>query len=266
VGYGAGGNLNSASGGDNFIGGFAGPGTSSELFNATAIGYAATVSQSNTLILGGTGENSVTVGIGTATPFNDYALDVEATETGINPNPINSGVVVNAAGGNLYLGMTNGAHKFRVDDNGGVHASSYNTTGVDFAESVAVRGSKSLYEPGDLLVIARGARRRLTLSRTPYSTLVAGIYSTKPGVLAAPHPVDAEFEGEVPLAVVGIVPCKVTAENGSIREGDLLVTSSRPGYAMKGTDRRRLVGAVVGKALEPLERGSGVIEVLVTLQ
>ena len=44
------------------------------------------------------------------------------------------------------------------------------------------------------------------------------------------------------------------------------MTSSRPGYAMKGTDRRRLVGAVVGKALQPLAEGSGVIQVLITLQ
>jgi hypothetical protein len=35
---------------------------------------------------------------------------------------------------------------------------------------------------------------------------------------------------------------------------------------MKGTDRARLLGAVVGKALEPLREGTGVIEVLVTLQ
>jgi len=95
---------------------------------------------------------------------------------------------------------------------------------------------------------------------------VGGIYSTKPGVLATPHSIDANLDGEVPLAVVGIVPCKVTAANGAIREGDLLVTSSRPGYAMKGTDRRRMLGAVVGKALEPLPQGTGVIQVLVTLQ
>jgi hypothetical protein len=70
----------------------------------------------------------------------------------------------------------------------------------------------------------------------------------------------------VPLAVVGIVPCKVTAENGAIARGDMLVTSSRAGYAMKGTDRSRMLGAVAGKALEPLNKGTGVIQVLVTLQ
>jgi hypothetical protein len=35
---------------------------------------------------------------------------------------------------------------------------------------------------------------------------------------------------------------------------------------MKGTDRSLLTGAIVGKALAPLESGTGVIEVLVSLQ
>jgi hypothetical protein len=68
------------------------------------------------------------------------------------------------------------------------------------------------------------------------------------------------------MAIVGIVPCKVTAENGPIERGDLLVASSKPGRAMKGTDRNRMLGAVLGKALEPLASGEGVIQVLVTLQ
>jgi hypothetical protein len=107
----------------------------------------------------------------------------------------------------------------------------------------------------------------LSLSQSPYSTLVAGIYSTRPGVVASTRRVDeALLNDEVPLAVVGIVPCKVTAENGPIVAGDLLVSSSIPGHAMKGTDRGRLVGAVVGKALEPLQKGTGVIQVLATLQ
>jgi hypothetical protein len=35
---------------------------------------------------------------------------------------------------------------------------------------------------------------------------------------------------------------------------------------MKDTDRRRMLGAVVGNALEPLPKGARVVEVLVTLQ
>jgi hypothetical protein len=68
------------------------------------------------------------------------------------------------------------------------------------------------------------------------------------------------------MAMVGIVPTKVTAENGPIHPGDLLVSSSSMGYAMKGTDRGRMLGAVIGKALGHLDSGSGVIEVVITLQ
>jgi hypothetical protein len=68
------------------------------------------------------------------------------------------------------------------------------------------------------------------------------------------------------MAMVGVVPTKVSAENGPIRKGDLLVSASLPGYAMKGTDRGRMLGAVLGKAMGSLDSGTGVIEVLVTLQ
>jgi hypothetical protein len=158
---------------------------------------------------------------------------------------------------------------FRVDGTGkGFFNGGTQTGGADFAEAVAVRGERSHYEPGDLLVIDQAAGRRLTLSRRAYSTRVAGIYSTKPGVLATTHSMDESeaLAKEIPLAIVGIVPCKVSAENGPIAPGDLLVTSSTPGYAMKGKNRIRMLGAVVGKALEPLREGKGVIQVLVTLQ
>ena len=157
---------------------------------------------------------------------------------------------------------------FRVDGDGTVFANGgFRPFGADFAESLAVKGSRTHYAPGDLLAIDDSAERRLRLSQTPYSTLVAGIYSTKPGVVASQHSLGDPTPGdEVPLAVVGIVPCKVTAENGPIAAGDLLVTSSMPGRAMKGTDRARMLGAVVGKALEPLREGTGLIQVLVTLQ
>jgi len=173
-------------------------------------------------------------------------------------------------GANIAFFSAGGGTKARIDNTGeGFFDGGTQTGGADFAESVAVRGERSRYDPGDLLVIDVKADRHLALSSQPYSTLVAGIYSTKPGVLATPHDVanaDSQLQREVPLAIIGIVPCKVTAENGPIHRGDLLVTSSTPGYAMKGTDRSRMLGAVVGKALEPLERGHGVIQVLVTLQ
>jgi hypothetical protein len=176
--------------------------------------------------------------------------------------------------GNILIGRSVGGllgeqfEVFRVDCTGkGYFDNGTQTGGADFAESVTVRGDRAQYAPGDLLAIDSRGKRRLTLSQQAYSTRIAGIYSTKPGVLATPHKMeDAQLAQEVPLAVVGIVPCKVTAENGRIEVGDLLVASSRPGYAMKGTNRRRMLGAVVGKAMEPLQSSTGVIEVLVTLQ
>lgn len=135
----------------------------------------------------------------------------------------------------------------------------WSTFSQDFAELLpAVVG----LEPGDVLVI--GPDGILILSTTSYQTSVAGVYSTQPGFVGG-QPVDGQLEGAIPLAMVGVVPVKVTAENGPIHPGDLLVTSARPGYAMvAGLNPPQ--GTVIGKALEALPDGVGVIKVLVTLQ
>lgn len=183
-----------------------------------------------------------------------------------------AGQFINRARGDILLGQVGAqgseVNVFRVDGEGTVFADGgFRAHGADFAESLPVKDNPAHYAPGDLLVIDPSGERRLALSETPYSTLVAGIYSIKPGVVASQHRMDDPASGnEVPLAMVGIVPCKVTAENGPVAVGDLLVTSAMPGRAMKGTDRARMLGAVVGKALEPLREGTGVILVLVTLQ
>ena len=182
------------------------------------------------------------------------------------PNCV-AGVFNNGAGGNVLVGLAFGQNVFRVDGSGNAFANSYNVGGADFAESMAVAGERNRYEPGDLMVIDISGNRRAKLSDRAYSPLVAGIYSTKPGVLASQYKMDdPNLTREVPLAIVGIVPCKVSAENGPIKVGDLLVTSSTPGYAMKVTDRSKMLGAIVGKALEPLRESKNVIQVLVTLQ
>jgi hypothetical protein len=142
-----------------------------------------------------------------------------------------------------------------------------NCTGADYAEAVDVTGDRTKYEPGDILVIDPNAAGKFLKSNQAYSTLVAGIYSTKPGFVGRKQPSTPETSAtEVPMAMVGRVPTKVTAENGPIKVGDLLVSSSTPGRAMKGTDRNRMLGAMIGKALGSLDSGTGVIEVLVTLQ
>ncbi len=138
--------------------------------------------------------------------------------------------------------------------------------GGDYAESVDVAGGRAQYEPGDVMVIDPASSGGFLKSTEAYSTLVAGIYSTKPGVIGRRFTDPDKLKEEIPMAMVGIVPTKVSAENGPVRAGDLLVTSSTPGYAMKGTDHERMTGAVVGKALGAIPGGTGVIEVLVSLQ
>jgi hypothetical protein len=54
--------------------------------------------------------------------------------------------------------------------------------------------------------------------------------------------------------------------DGPVRVGDLLTTSSTRGYAMRCANLAKCVGAVVGKALEPMAREKAVIKVLVMLR
>jgi hypothetical protein len=60
------------------------------------------------------------------------------------------------------------------------------------------------------------------------------------------------------IALKGRVPCKVI---GPIRKGDLIVTSTTPGYgcAIENVS----VGTVIGKALGTQSGGLGIVEVLV---
>ena len=69
-----------------------------------------------------------------------------------------------------------------------------------------------------------------------------------------------------PIAMVGKVFCKATTVAGPIAVGDLLTTSALGGHAEKITDRAQAFGTTIGKALGPLDEGTGLIPVLVNLQ
>lgn len=151
-----------------------------------------------------------------------------------------------------------------INADGNIHARGTITSeGADFAERFAVVGSIAAYTPGDVLQISHEADRHLERTAEPYSRRIAGVYATKPGVLLG----TLDSATSVPLGVVGVIPTKVTNEGGPIRRGDLLVTSSTPGHAMKGDPDRIGVGMVIGRALQDFDGAeTGMIEVLVNVQ
>ncbi|MGC8960739.1 MAG: hypothetical protein ACP5OO_13360, partial [Chloroflexia bacterium] len=170
-------------------------------------------------------------------------------------------VLVNQGSGDLLRAFISGGElRFRFANDGtGYSDGGWTTPASDFAEMLpAVDG----LEPGDVLVI--GADGKLARSTQPYQPTVVGVYSTRPGFVGG-QPEEGKPEGHIPLAVVGVVPVKASVENGPIRPGDLLVASSTPGHAMRAGPNPS-VGTVVGKALERLDKGTGVILMLVMLQ
>lgn len=146
--------------------------------------------------------------------------------------------------------------------NGGTQSS-----GADVAEIFDVEGSISEYETGDILVISTDTDRTVERSSKPYSTLVAGVYATKPGVLLTEEHIDSDISGKVPMGVIGVIPTKVCLEGGKIKRGDLLVTSSKSGTAMKANPKKVKIGQVIGKALQDYNQNeTGKIQVLVNIK
>lgn len=195
------------------------------------------------------------------------------------------GVNTNNTGNILELYAATTEREFYVDFNGGVFADGAYHCGnnisdaagtldeteisaclrdsmpADFAEMLPANTAATL-GPGDVLVLE--ADGRLGRSSTAYQANVGGVFSTRPSYLGNSR--YASEEDYAPLAMVGIVPVKVSGENGAIAPGSLLVASSIPGHAMfAGPEAPQ--GSVIGKALEALPRDAiGVIKVLVMLQ
>jgi hypothetical protein len=171
--------------------------------------------------------------------------------------------------GNTAVFKSNGTNVARIDNTGkGFFNGGVVSSGADIAEFFDVEGFISNYETGDVLAVSMSGDRKVEKSSAPYSTLVAGVYATKPGImLTEENAVEDQLEKMVPMGVLGVIPTKVCLEGGSIKRGDLLVTSSIPGVAMKADLDKVKVGQVLGKALEEYN-GSGVskINVLVNIK
>jgi hypothetical protein len=83
--------------------------------------------------------------------------------------------------------------------------------------------------------------------------------------IGADDPTFIEDGGDLYVVILGTYAhCKVDATEAPIEVGDLLTSSNNPGHAKKATDPK--LGTIIGKALEPLEKGTGYIAVFVNIQ
>jgi hypothetical protein len=104
-----------------------------------------------------------------------------------------------------------------------------------------------------VLIIDRDNPGKLALSHKAYDTKVAGIVAGGKGNGSGVRLGGKQFDHDVALS--GRVYCNVDATEAGVEPGDLLTTSSTPGHAMKATDYNRAQGAILGKAMESLEKG-----------
>src|SRR3989339_845002 len=166
---------------------------------------------------------------------------------------------------------SNNEPKFSVMANGDVRAAGnlYAVSAVfgtssnpgDLAERVDI-ASDDIVEPGDVLVVDMNNTDTYRRSSASNEQAVAGVVSTNPTIVVG----NGKTEYTAVMAMVGRVPLKVSDENGQIARGDLLVTASSSGYAMKYDPKKdsdnKMIG-VVGVALDPFNGGKGKIMALV---
>jgi hypothetical protein len=175
------------------------------------------------------------------------------------------------SGGNVGIGTTSPASGYKLDVNGSTNVTgNLNVTGNIAAkyQDVAEWVPSTEQIPAGTVVVLDSSRSNHVISSTEaYDTRVSGVVSERPGIALG-----ESGTGKVLVATTGRVLVKVDASKAPIHIGDLLVTSEIPGFAMKsepitiGNRKFHTPGTLIGKALESMEKGSGKILVLLSLQ
>jgi hypothetical protein len=187
-----------------------------------------------------------------------------------------SKTLLQEGGGNVGIATSNPTEKLEVNGNikvsgtgnitaaGTIEGGNIKAKYQDLAEWVP---SSEQLDAGTVVVLDTTKSNQVVSSSTAYDTRVAGVISAQPGITLG-----ESGEGKVLVATTGRVRVKVDASRGAIQIGDLLVTSDVTGVAMKseavnlGGVQIHRPGTIIGKALEPLTKGTGEILVLLSLQ
>lgn len=179
--------------------------------------------------------------------------------------------MVFTAAGNVGIGSENGNDAYRLHVTGDAHftgsVTADGTLAAKYQDVAEWVPSREDLAPGTVVVLDSLRGNAVVASTAAYDTAVAGVVSEQPGLILGQAAADKEQ-----IATTGRVRVKVDATSAPIHIGDLLVTSEKPGYAMKsipvtlsGISIHR-PGTIVGKALESIEGGEGQILVLLSLQ
>ena len=181
-----------------------------------------------------------------------------------------------------FLALTGGTISGNLTVTGTITAGVYAGGSCDVAERYqSTLESINALEPGDIIAISYNNALKVEKVNSPYNKMAIGVYSTDP-LITLGDTAEAKDRNDPPVALVGRVPVKVTTENGPVKVGDLIVSSSKPGYGMSCrlkdldlslpederwqilADNERCRNAAIGKALENLESGEGRIVVFLT--
>jgi len=204
--------------------------------------------------------------VGTSGAARDvFAAGVTGVSNGFTVQYTGSAMQYAFVGGNVSIGFDPpSTSTYKLDVSGTVHATNIIATYQDVAEWVPASEKLSA---GTVVVLDSTKSNQVTSSTVSYDTRVAGVVSEQPGIALG-----EKSDSKVLVATTGRVRVKVDATKSPIHIGDLLVTSDVPGLAMKsepimiGGRQIHAPGTLIGKALEPLEKGKGNILVLLSLQ
>lgn len=229
--------------------------------NASGTTQFSAASNSDAVRFAGTGGTNVTFDVGTKKVTFDSSSITSSqwTTTGSN---------INYTSGNVGIGIAP-TEKLHVSGNGKI-TGNLTVDGNIAAKYQDVAEWVPTSEPlatATVVVLDSNKSNQVIASSQAYDTRVAGVISEQPGIALG-----ESGAGKVLVATTGRVLVQVDASRSAIHIGDLLVTSDVPGVAMKsepiqlGGRSMHMPGTIIGKALEPLEKGSGKILVLLSLQ